>query len=148
MENLEMSEREKKVFKTGLFNDLTVQDAFTIIALYAAQLDIEDGKEDLDKLIMTFLSKDILFEEDDSNTLDRINKFSISMKEVNPLNAIERAAKVLKPELRQRSFMLAAQICKATQEIRTKSILGSLASKLTIEKEIVENIIDSTHKED
>ena len=37
MGNSEMSEREKKVFQTGLFDDLTVQDAFTIIALCAAQ---------------------------------------------------------------------------------------------------------------
>ena len=147
MENLEMSEREKKVLQTGLFDDLTVQDAFTIIALYAAQLDIEDGKEDLDKIIMTFLSKDILFEEDDSNTFDRINKFSISMNEVNPLNALKRATEVLTPELRHESFMLAAQICKATQKIRTKSILGRLGSKLTIEKEIIESTIDSTTKQ-
>lgn len=94
------------------------------------------------------LWKDALFEEDYSHTLNRLNKFANSMKEVNPSNALERAAKVLTPELRQRSFMLAAQIGKATQEIRTKKISESLASKLKIEKEIIENTIDSTLKKD
>ena len=142
MGNSEMSEREKKVFQTGLFDNLTVQDAFTIIALCAAQADLED----LDKLIMTHISKDALFDEDYSHTLARINKFANSMAEVNPSNAIERAAKVLTPELRQKSFMLAAQIGKATQEIRTTKILKNLASKLSIEKEIVDKTIYSTLK--
>ena len=47
IENLEMSERKKKVFQTGLFDNLTVQDAFTIIALYAVQLDIGDDEGNL-----------------------------------------------------------------------------------------------------
>ena len=42
MENSEISEREKKVFQTGLFDNLTVQDAITVIVLYAAQLDTKD----------------------------------------------------------------------------------------------------------
>lgn len=144
MGNSEMSEKEKKVFQTGLFDNLTVQDAFTIIALCAAQEDIEG----LDKLIMSYLSKDALFDEDDSDTLARINKFVNSLAEVNSFNAIERAAKVLTPELRRKSFILAAQIGKAAQEIRTTKILNSLASKLTIEKEIVDKTIYSTLKGD
>lgn len=148
MENLEMSEREKKVFQTGLFDNLTVQDAFTVIALYAAQIEIDESKEDYDKIILDLLSKNILFEEDHSHTLERINKFTNSMKEVDPLNAIKKAANVLTPELRQKSFMLAARIGKATQEIRTTKILENLASVLTIEEEIVKESIDYTVKKD
>ena len=147
MENLEMSEREKKVFQTGLFDDLTVQDAVTIIVLYAAQIEIENDKEDLAGRIMTFLSKDAFFNEDHSYTIARINKFVNSMGEVNPLNAIEKAAKMLTSELRHKSFTLAAKIGKATQELRTTKILESLASKLAIEKEIVDKTIYSTLKE-
>jgi hypothetical protein len=36
MDDPKMSNREKMAFKTGLFDDLTVQDSFTIIVLYAA----------------------------------------------------------------------------------------------------------------
>ena len=145
MENLEMGEREKKVFQTGLFDDLTVQDAFSIIALYAAQLDTKECQEEIDK-ICDFLNSDALFSEKYSETRDRINKFQNSMEKVTPLHAIERASKVLAPELRQKAFMLAARISKATQEIRTIKILESLASKLLIEKDIVQNTIDSTLK--
>ncbi len=136
MENSELGEREKKILQTGLFDNLTVQDAFTINALYATQLEPGDWKEDLDRILI-FLRKDPIFEEDYSHTLNRLNKFANSMKEVNPSIALERAAKVLTPEMRQKSFMLAAQIGNATQEMRTKKILQNLASKLKIEKETI-----------
>jgi hypothetical protein len=52
MGNSGISERERKVFQTGLFDNLTVQDAFTIVALYAAQIEIGDYKEDLTELVL------------------------------------------------------------------------------------------------
>jgi hypothetical protein len=142
MENSTMSEREKKVFQTGLFDNLTVQDAVTIIALYAANLELEEGKEDLEATILEVLSKDKLFREDPSHITSRINKFSISMEEVNPLNAVIRAAEVLTPELQQKAFLLAVQIAKTTQKIRTMKILKSLGSKLTIENKFFESVND------
>jgi Pyruvate/2-oxoacid:ferredoxin oxidoreductase gamma subunit len=133
------------VFQTGIFDGLTVQDSFTIIALYAAQLDPEDCEEDIDR-IMALLNSDALFSEEQLITRDQINKFQNSMEKVTPLNAVERAAKVLTPELRQKAFMIAAQIGKTTQELRCAKTLKSLATKLSIEKEIVEKTIDSTLK--
>ena len=145
MGDSEMSDREKEVFQTGLFDDLTVQDSFTIIALYAARLDPEDCEEDIDR-IMAILNSDALFSEEHTLTRKRINKFQNSMEKVTPLNAVEKATKVLTPELRQKAFMIAAQIGKAIQEIRFAKILASLATKLSIEEEIVEKTIDSTLK--
>jgi hypothetical protein len=147
MNESEMSDREKMVFQTGLFDDLTVQDSFTIIALYAAQLDPEDCKEDIDR-IMAILNSDALFSEEHLVTRDRINKFQNSMEKVNSLNAVERASKVLTPELRQKAFMIAARIVKAMQEIRSAKNLQNLATKLSIEKEILEKTIDSTIAKD
>jgi DNA-binding phage protein len=147
MDESKMSDREKMVFQTGLFDDLTVQDSFTIIALYAAQLDPEDCKEDIDR-IMTILNSDALFSEEHPITRDRINKFQNSMEKVNPLNAVERATKVLIPELRQKAFMIAARIVKMLQEIRSAKNLQKLATKLSIEKEILEKTIDSTIAKD
>ena len=146
MENSGMGEKERKAFQTGLFDNLTVQDAFTIIALYAVQLDIGDDKGNLAELIMTYLHKDAVFDEDDSITIARINKFANSMGEVNPLNAIDRAAKVLSPELRKKSFELAARIGKATQELRIRNILARLSSKLLIDEEIADKILNLTFK--
>jgi hypothetical protein len=146
MENSGMGERERKVFQTGLFDNLTVQDAFTIIALYAVQFDIGDDKGNLAELIMTYLHKDAVFDEDDSITIARINKFANSMGEVNPLNAIDRAAKVLSPELKKKSFELAARIGKATQELRIRNILARLSSKLLIDEEIADKILNLTFK--
>ena len=143
MINSEMSDREKKVFQTGLFDNLTVQDAFTIIALYAAQPDAGEDKEDLVELILAALRKDQLFDEDQSHTIARLNKFENSMGEVNPLNAVESASKVLSPELRQKSFALAARISKKTQEMRITKILTRLSSKLLIDKKIADKTIDS-----
>ena len=145
MDESEMSDRQKTVFHTGLFDDLTIQDSFTIIALYAAQLDPEDCKKDIDR-IMAILNSDALFSEEHPITRDRINKFQNSMEKVNPLNAVERATKVLTPELRQKAFMIAARIAKAMEEIRSAKNLQNLATKLSIEKELVEKTIDSTIK--
>ena len=147
MDESEMSDREKMVFQAGLFDDLTVQDSFTIIGLYAAQLDPEDCKEDIDR-IMALLNSDALFSEEHPITRDRINKFQNSMEKVNPLNAVERATKVLTPELRQKAFMIAARIVKAMQEIRSAKNLQKIATKLSIEKEILEKTIDSLLTED
>jgi hypothetical protein len=143
MNESEMSDREKMVFQTGLFDDLTVEDSFTIIELYAAQLDPEDCKEDIDR-IMAILNSDALFSEEHLVTRDRINKSQNSMEKVNPLNAVERATKVLTPELRQKAFMIAARIVKAMEEIRSTKNLHNLATKLSIEKEILEKTIVST----
>ena len=74
-----MSDREKMIFQTGLFDDLTVQDSFTIIALYAAQLDPEDCEEDIDR-IMALLNRDALFSEEHLISRDRINKFQNSIE--------------------------------------------------------------------
>ena len=145
MDDSEMSDTEKKVFQTGLFDDLTVLDSFTIIILYAAQLDPGDCKEDIDS-IMAFLKSDASFSEEHLIARDSINKFQNSMEEVNPLNAVESATRVLTPELRQKAFMIAAQIGKAIQEMRYAKILESLATKLSIEKKFVEKTIDSTIK--
>ncbi len=145
MENPKMGEREKKVFQTGLFDDLTVQDAFTIIALCAAQLDTKDCQEEIDK-ISDILNSDALFSEKNTETRGRINKFQNSMETITPLHAIEKATQVLTPDLRQKAFILAARIGKTSQEIRTTKILENLASKLLIEKEMAQKTIDSTLK--
>jgi hypothetical protein len=68
------------------------------------------------------------------------------MGEVNPLNAIDRAAKVLSPDLRKKSFELAARIGKATQELRIRNILARLSSKLLIDEEIADNILNLAFK--
>jgi hypothetical protein len=145
MDDSEMSDTEKMVFQTGLFDDLTVQDSFTIIILYAAQLDPEDCEEDIDR-IMGLLDSDASFSEEHLITRDSINKFQNSMEKVNPLNAVEKATKVLTTELRQRAFMIAARIVKATQEMRSAKMLENLALKLTIEKEMFEKTMDSILK--
>ena len=145
MGDSEMNGTEKMVFQTAPFDDLTVQDSFAIIILYAAQLDPEDCEEDIDRIV-AILNSDASFSEGNLITRNSINKFLNSMEKVNPLNAVERAAGMLTPELRQRAFIIAAQIREAIQEMQSGKILESLATKLSIEKELVEKTIDSTIK--
>jgi predicted solute-binding protein len=68
------------------------------------------------------------------------------MGEVDSINAVESASKVLSPELRQKSFALAARIIKITQETRTTNKLAKLSSKLLINKKIADKTIDSIFK--
>ena len=145
MGDSEMNGTEKMVFQTAPFDDLTVQDSFAIIVLYAAQLDPEDCEEDIDRIV-AILNSDASFSEGHLITRNSINKFLNSMEKVNPLNAVERAARMLTPELRQKAFIIAAQIREAIQEMQSAKILESLATKLSIEKELVEKTIDSIIK--
>ncbi len=145
MGDYEMNGTEKLVFQTAPFDDLTVQDSFAIIILFAAQLDPEDCEEDIDRIV-AILNSDASFSEGHLITRNSINKFLNSMEKVNPLKAVERAARMLTPELQQKAFIIAAQIREAIQEMQSAKILESLATKLSIEKELVENTIDSTIK--
>lgn len=103
--------------------------------VYAAQLDSEDCKEDIDS-IMALLNSDASFSEEHLLARDSINKFQNSMEKVNPLNAVESATKVLTPELRQKAFMIAAQIGKAIQEMRYAKILECFNNKTLDRKRI------------
>ena len=109
--------------------------SFTIIIVYAAQLDSEDCKEDIDS-IMALLNSDASFSEEHLLSRDSINKFQNSMEKVNPLNAVESATKVLTPELRQKAFMIAAQIGRAIQEMRYAKILECFNNKTLDRKRI------------
>jgi hypothetical protein len=147
VENSKGTEKGKIVFRTGLFDDLSVQDAFTIIALYGARLDPEDCQEDVSK-ITVFLNDYPIFNEKSSDTLTRINKFVNAMEQVRSLDAVKTAAKVLTPELRRKAFMLASEIGMSLKEsnIETVEILKKLASKLSIDAKIVNQTINSIIK--
>ena len=147
MENSEEIERGKVIFQTGLFDNLTVQDAFTVIALHAARIDSEDCQTDLSK-IMVLLNDHSIFDEKSSDTLTRINKFVNSMQQVKSLDAVEKAAKVLSPELRQEAFILASEISRSIQEspVETVPILNNLTSALSVDSEMVAKTINSIIK--
>jgi hypothetical protein len=56
MKNAEDTKQGKALFQTGLFDNLTLQEAFTVIALYAAKVDPEDCQAEVQKV--TALLKD------------------------------------------------------------------------------------------
>ena len=85
---------------------------------------------------MALLNSDASFSEEHLLARDSINKFQNSMEKVNPLNAVESATKVLTPELRQKAFMIAAQIGKAIQEMRYAKILECFNNKTLDRKRI------------
>lgn len=147
MENSEETERGKAIFQTGLFDDLTLQDAFTVIALYAARVDPEDCQAEVRK-ITALLNDHSIFDEKSSDTSTRVNKFVNSMEQVKSLDAVQKAAAVLSPELRQKAFMLASEISRSVQEslVETVSMLNNLALKLSIDSEIVDHTINSMIK--
>jgi hypothetical protein len=147
MENSKETERGEAIFQTGLFDNLTLQDSFTVIALYAARVDPEDCQAEIRK-ITALLNDHSIFDEKSSDTRTRVNKFINSMEQVKSLDAVQKAAAVLSPELRQGAFMLALEISKSVQEslVETVPTLNNLASKLSIDSEIVDQTINSIIK--
>ena len=65
-------------YKSGPFEDLTVQDALTIIAVFAAQMDPEKCADDV-RRIGAIAENHPEFVETNRNILKRINKFVNSM---------------------------------------------------------------------
>ena len=147
MKNSEDTKRGKAVFQGGQLDSLTLQDSFTVIALYAAQVNHEDCQAEVHK-IAALLNEHSIFDEKSSVTRTRVNKFVNSIEQAKSLDAVEKAAAVLSSELRQEAFLLASELSKSVQKYPLEAVLvlKNLASKLSIDSEILDQTIHSIIK--
>ena len=133
---------EMAAYQSGPLEDLTIQDALVIIAVYAAQIDPEDCREDIQR-IEGVLEKCEFCVEKKKGILSRINKFANTMQAIDPLKVVEIAAKILKPELRETAFELAAEVAMPDKVLtdQKKEALDTLAAKLSVGAEFVKKTI-------
>ncbi|HKJ34823.1 MAG TPA: hypothetical protein VKA34_23565 [Balneolales bacterium] len=137
------TKNEMAAYQSGPFEDLTIQEALTIIAVYAAQMDPKKCQDDVKRIVVTAerLPEFVAKKESISSF---VNKFINSMQAIDSQKAVEIAADVLTTEMRKTAFKLAAEVALPDKVLtdKKKSVLDSLESKLSISSEFAQKTIE------
>ena len=137
------TKNEMAAYQSGPFEDLTIQEALTIIAVYAAQIDPKKCKDDVNRIVATADNLPEFVAKKESIT-SFVNKFINSMQAMDSQKAVEIASNGLTMELRKTAFKLAAEVA-LTDKVLTdekKSVLDSLEKKLSISSEFAQKTIE------
>ncbi|MEE4264447.1 MAG: hypothetical protein V2I56_17320 [Desulfobacteraceae bacterium] len=140
----EKNENKAAVYQTGTFDNLTVQEALTIIAVFAAQMAPDNCEEDIMRIGAIAMDHSE-FVETKENILKRINKFVNPMLTTgDQIRAVEIANTVLTPELRNKAFELAAEVALLDRVLtdEKKTVLDTLENKLSINREFAQKTIE------
>jgi len=153
-EKLEMihsngTEKENAPYKFGPFKKLVAQDAITIIAIYAAQIDPSCGEEEI-KRVERIAEHSPVCVEKKKDIFSRINLFVNEMRRVDREKALEIAIEALTPELRKTAFELATEVVITGNALpnQKRKILEKLVTKMSIETQFAAKAIDWLNKED
>jgi len=136
--------KEMNAYQKGPFEDLTVQDALTIIVVYAAQIDPEDCKKDV-KRIESILENCPEFDEKRKGIFARINTYVNSMQALDPEQALEIATDVLKkPQAKRSAFEIAFEAAVPDRVLteEKKGILENIAAKLYSNRKFMQRAIE------
>jgi tellurite resistance protein len=140
--------KEMNAYQKGPFKDLTVQDALTIIVVCAAQMDPDDCERDV-RRIESIFENCPEFDEKRKEIFSRINTYVNSMQAMDPQQAVEIAANVLRhPELRKSAFELAAEAALPDGVItdEKREILDNISARLYLDDEFVQHSIEKITK--
>lgn len=138
------TDEEITAYQQDPFQDLTYQDALTIIAVYAARIDPEDCQQDIRRAAKIIL-RHPKFEGREEGISARFNMYVNSMQTVDPLHALELAADVLKnSEAKRSAFELAVKVAMTGKVLteEKRAILEAIAEKLHIDQGLMQRTID------
>lgn len=94
MKTFATTDQEVTAYAADVFDDLTVQDALTILALFTLRLGPVEYRKDL-RRVETILQRQPSFEEPHEQTRVRLQKFENAFQSVDPQEAVKHAKKVL-----------------------------------------------------
>ena len=137
------TKNEMAAYQWGPFKDLTIQEALTIIAVYAAQIDPKKCEDDVKRIVATaerlpeFVAKK-------ESIFSFVNKFINSMQAIDSQKAVEIAANGLTTEMRKTAYKLAAEVALPDKVLadEKKSVLDCLETKLSISSEFAQKTIE------
>jgi hypothetical protein len=137
------TKNEMAAYQSGPFEDLTIQEALTIIAVYAAQIDPKKCEDDVKRIAATADRLPEFVAKKESIT-SFVNKFINSMQGMDSQKAVEIASNGLTMELRKTAFKLAAEVALPDKVLtdKKKSVLDSLETKLSISSEFAQKTIE------
>jgi hypothetical protein len=142
MAKINTMDKEMAAYQTRPLEDVKLQEALTIIAVYAAQMDYQNCEADV-KRIEAILEHHKLFAARKKAIFSLVNKFVNEMEVCNPYKALEIAADVLTPEQKKTAFGLAVEVAlpdkKLTDEKRR--MFEILKDRLSVSSEFAEAVI-------
>jgi hypothetical protein len=135
-------EKEMAAYETRPLEDVKIQEALIIIAVYAAQLDYRECAADV-KRIGAILERHELFVAGKKAIFALINKFVNEMGASDPLKALEIAADALTPEQKKAAFELAVEVALPDKNLTAakKKMFDTLKERLSISNELAQELI-------
>ena len=113
---IDKEKKEMAAYLSGPFDDLKVQEALTIIAVYAARMDYQNCEADVGRLA-AILEHHPLFVARKYEIISLINKFVNAMKAGDPDKALDAAADALTSEQKNTAFELAVEAVRPEKEL-------------------------------
>jgi hypothetical protein len=142
MASTDTLDNELTAYQVGPFEDIKIQEALTIIAVYAAQLDYRNCETDV-KRIEAILECHPLFVARKKEIFSLINKFVNEMEVRGPNKGLKVAVDALAPEQKKAAFELAVGVALSDKKLtdEKRKMLDTLKDRLSISNELAEEVI-------
>ena len=143
MTMIDKEANEMKAYQTGPFEDLKVQEALTIFAVYAARMDYQNCEADVRRL-SEILARHPIFVARKKEILSLINKYVNSMEAGDPDNALIKAADALTRVQKNTAFELAVEVARPEKELSAdeKKMFDTLQARLAVDDEFAEKALN------
>jgi len=135
-------DKEMAAYQTKPLENVKIQEALTIIAIYAAQMDYQDCEADVQR-IEAILERHHLFVARKKEIFSLIQKFVNEMEVSGPHKALKTAADALTPEQKNIGFELAVEVALPDQNLSAakKKVLDTLKDRLSISRDFAEQAL-------
>ena len=128
MEKVDTKVNEPSAYQGRALDNVKIQEALTIIAIYAAQMDYQNCEADI-KRIEAILEQHHLFVARKNEVFTLIKKFVNDLEVRDPQKALEIAAEALTPEQKNIGFELAVEVVLPDKKLSAAKKRCSIHSK-------------------
>ena len=136
---IDKKEKELAAYEAGPFDDLKVQEALTIIAVFAARMDYGDCEDDVRRLA-AILEDHPLFVARTKEIFSLINTYVNAMQTTDPHKALDTAVKALTPEQKNAAFELVVKVAQPGEKLTAdeSQMFAVLKTRLSISDEFAQ----------
>ena len=144
MKRTDTEEKKPAAYQAGPFDEVRIQEALTIIAIYAAKMDYENSKAEV-KHIEEILENHPLFAARRKEIFALINKYANEMKARDPDKALAVAIAALTPEQKKIAFELAVDVALQVKNLADykEKALDTIKSRLAVSNEFAQQVFQA-----
>jgi hypothetical protein len=134
--------KEIAAYDRGPLADVKIQEALTIVAIYAAQLDYRNCAAEV-KRIEALLERHEWFVARKKEIFSMINKFVNEMEARGPDKALATAADALTAEQKRNAFELAVSVALPDKQLSPdkQEMLATLQERLAVDRDLAAAVI-------